>query len=157
MDPLVVSVVAIVVALLAAGFTGWQAITAHLARTSPGKATFVISKEHEGSTWRLHNTGGSVATDVEVTVTHLLVRDPEQRTSTFSTREPVHPGTSVPLPGTSNKSLSRDRWRPKTDNPDLYEHVPKGEPGGEYMVGEYATVTWYDYRGRQQKGRTRLR
>jgi hypothetical protein len=65
---LVVAIFAAVVSLLAAGFAGWQAVTAHLDRTRPRPAALVLPPAKQGEPRTIKNEGGSAAHSVHIVV-----------------------------------------------------------------------------------------
>lgn len=159
-DPaaLIVALVALGVSVLAAGFSGWQAVTAHLTRTTPGKATWMIEFPGQGKPWMLHNTGGSTATSVVVTVSYPA--KPE-RSVAAQAREcealgPVAAGQSAPLVDTEKRGDPRDVLVPVGDGTRNWKVVPQGTPGAIHMADQFARVDWRDYRGRQRTGRAPL-
>jgi hypothetical protein len=60
--------IAIVVAVAAAGFTGWQAWTMHLQRTQPPPASLVLPPAYPAEPRRIMNEGGSAAHSIQVFV-----------------------------------------------------------------------------------------
>lgn len=157
---LTVAVIALVVSVLAAGFAGWQAITAHLARTRQPPAKWSVSYPGERHAWLLHNTGGSIASDISVRVRYPIARSRGFPNSerTFRIGEPIGPGGSASVPGSSRydpRQLSIEH----PDMPGRYEDFPDGAPAdaGVYLVDEHAVVTWTDYRDVTRSARVRLR
>jgi hypothetical protein len=65
---LVISLIAVGISLIAAGFAGWQAITAHLDRTRPRPAALVMPRAKPGKVRTIHNEGGSAAHAVKLLI-----------------------------------------------------------------------------------------
>ena len=154
---LIVSIIALVVAVIAAGFTGWQAVTEHLARTRSPKArwAFEYPPSDRARTWRLHNTGGSIASSIVVRVRYPAREEREAVEQDFDISTPIRPGESAPIPGTDMIADPRLQLRHVGGS-----YIPV-EPGkyedAWYPQSDIAQVTWRDYRGRSHSEDVRLR
>lgn len=146
--------VAAVISLIAAIFTGWQAVTSHLARTSPGKARWVLKypKEHEPP-WILANVGGSVATDIRLTVRNPLAKRSEQ---TF-TAGVIWPTGAAALEGSEWAGDPRDALVADPSNPNRATIAKITDRHAYYPYAQDATIEWRDHRGRRQSERLPLR
>lgn len=158
-DPtaIVLSTIAIGISLLALGFSGWQAITAHLARTTPLRASFaLIHPQNHFDPVILHNTGGSAASEVEIVLRRPLARA-ELREVVVRVAGVVGAGQSVPINSTKERNpFVVGLFVPSPDTPGHYVPAPDGTPGAIRMLEEWAKVTWTDWRGKRRKGRIRL-
>lgn len=162
-DPLalIVAVIALAISIIAAGFTGWEAVTAHLSRTRPRPAAWVVSYRRSDEAWLLHNVGGSVASFVRIRIEFPISReggnlDPYRSASVDS---PVHPGQEALVQWNAKvvdpqelcvpSAKGGKSWRPLKEGEDLSD--------GRYLIAEKARVTWHDYRGRERFTDVRLR
>lgn len=156
---LIVSIIALVVAVIAAGFTGWQAVTEHLARTRSPKARWAFeypSGIGSGGLWKLHNTGGSIATAVKVRVTY-SGPSREDKSYDFKVDTPIRPGGSQPVPGTENRIDPRKQVH-KIEGKDEWKAVDAGTvKDAYYPTSRLAHVTWTDYRGHARSADVPLR
>lgn len=157
---LVVSIIALVVAVVAAGFTGWQAITAHLVRNRPTKARWMFEYPAAGQSyipqpWTLHNTGGSIASDITVRLIY-PARDGHVATHTdFKINAPIDHGQSRPVPGTETRGDPRLQIHQVGSS---YQPVAANTVAGAwYPIDVFARVSWRDYRGRERNAHVRLR
>lgn len=152
----VVAIIALVVSVAAAGFTGWQAFIAHLERTKPRPASFTLTeprRSYEGLV--VTNTGGSIATSIRVTIPFVY---PEGRKPLIGSSDgALAPGASAHLKGTEEKALPRGRWVPTPDKAGTLSPATAETGEGFFVVGKYASVEWRDYRGRKRAGRIGLR
>jgi hypothetical protein len=158
-DALIVAVIALVVSVAAALFTGWQAVTAHLTRTTPRRASFVLvepRRPHEA--WSLLNSGGSIATRVVVTFSYPLAKTVAGRVHVHQAAGPIAPGTSSPLKETEGRAFVRRPYRQMADGSGMYEPIPAGGEtrNAKYPLARHASVSWDDHKGRPRKGRMRL-
>lgn len=157
---LIVSIIALVVAVIAAGFAGWQAVTAHLARTRPTKAHWIFeyppaSQGYVPQPWRLHNTGGSMASDVIVRITYPARAGHEAINTDFTIGAPIRPDEAQPIPGTESRGDPRLQLR---QNGTSYQPVAANTVAGAwYPTHRLARVSWRDYRGRSRSADVRLR
>ncbi len=155
-DPtaIVLAVIALVVSVAALGFTGWQAVTAHLARTRPAPASFVYESSGPPSRTsvndRLHNIGGSAASSVVLTITS--ARPSVNKTSTVRIAGVIAPGQAVPTGG----KLALGLYVPSPDKPGHFIEAPKGSPDAVRVIEQWAKVEWTDSRGKHRKGRIAL-
>jgi hypothetical protein len=146
---LVLSIVALGVSVVAAVFTGWQAVTAHLQRTRPRGASFTLAKPARiGEDWRLTNTGGSTATDIRFTVVYL--RPPGKEPYSASVVGPVNPDQTVLVPGSHSRSLPTGLFVP-ADTPGHLRSAEVHERGNP-ALRRRARVQWRDFRGRGRTG-----
>lgn len=156
-----VAVIALVVSVLAAGFTGWEAVNAHLARTRLRLAAWAVSyRAHDGS-WLLHNIGGSVASHVKLRITMTLARErqsPEPYRAAVID-EPVNPGGEALVRWQNRMSDPRKLFLPPTDGSSSWHALKNDDDAtsARYMIDEQALVTWRDYRGRNRSGFVALR
>lgn len=153
-----VSWAALVVAIAAAGFTAWQAVTAHLQRTRPRPASWAmeIVKKGARTTWMLHNTGGSTATDVRLSVTarKSSVAAPSRRTVRGGV---CSPGEAIPFPpiGVADpRRLMIDIGAAPYESQTYADH---NETDAYFPVDEFAEVSWRDRKDKRRKARVRLR
>lgn len=147
-----VAIIALVVSCAAAGFTGWQAISEHIGRTTPRKASFTIAMpKYPHERWSLVNTGGSLATDVVVSVTYLV----KPQTRVFKAVGLVEPGGFTGLEGTQNQYLPNAWYVPNPEKPGTYTRVETEEKGAKRVIARDIAVTWRDYRGNPRKGTIR--
>lgn len=157
---LIVSIIALIVAVVAAGFTGWQAMTAHLARTRPTQARWTFEyppQTYVAQPWRLHNTGGSIAADVTIRLTYPEHDGREEFTTDFSVPAPIKPGESAPIPGSESRGDPRQQFY-KVPGTSTYQFAAANTvEGAVYPMAETARVSWRDYRGRTRTSRVRLR
>lgn len=159
---LIVSIIALGVAVIAAGFTGWQAVTEHLARTRSPKArwTFEYPPERQGyipQPWRLHNTGGSIAADVVVQVRYPERESYEAFITDFAITAPIKPGEWQPVPGTESRGNPREQMYREPES-GTYKAVAAGTVEGAYFpMASKARVSWRDYRGRSRSADVPLR
>lgn len=154
---LVVSIIALAVAVIAAGFTGWQAITAHLVRTRPSPAKWMIEFPSNGR-WNLHNVGGSIATDVTIRLGFLTTKVGKPWRQ-FEVGQAVAPGASVPVPDTDRVPDPRVKMYPNPDRPNTRLPVKDGDSraDAEYVTDHFVTIHWRDYQGRTKRGRVPVR
>lgn len=77
----VIAIIALAVSVVAMLFTGWQALTAYLERTRPRPARWTIEyPDHmPNGRWTLHNSGGSLATRVVVSLRRKKARGEQLR------------------------------------------------------------------------------
>lgn len=157
---LVVSIIALVVAVAAAAFTGWQAVTAHLVRNRPTKARWLFEYPAAGQgylpqPWKLHNTGGSIASDITVRLIYPARDGHEAAHTDFKISAPIDSGEARPVPGTETRSDPRLQLHQLGSS---YHPVAANTVAGAwYPLDEFAQVSWRDYRGREKKARVRLR
>lgn len=156
---LVISIVALIVAVVAAAFAGWQAVTAHLARTTSRPAAWTIARV--GTVWRLYNVGGSIASGVRVSASNLLSRELGSDASrTAIVLAPIPAGADAVL--TWQPRTLPDptvRFRPPDADDQGWSPLPAGHTaeGSRFMVSDKATVEWRDDRGKSRRARVRLR
>jgi len=156
-DPtaIVLSVVALIVSVAALGFTGWQAVTAHLARTRPAPASFVYESSgpvgRTSQNDRLHNIGGSAASNVVLTITSPQA-SASNRTSQVQISGVIGPGQAVQTGG----KLAVGLYVRTPGTPNHFEDAPKGAPDAIRLVEQWAKVEWTDSRGKARKGRVAL-
>ena len=158
---LIFSIIALIVAVLAAGFTGWQAVTAHLVRNRPTKARWMFEYPPTGSLsgpkpWMLHNTGGSIASDVSVRIVYPARPGYEEATHTdFTIDAPIDHGQARAVPGTEARGDPRLQLHQVGSS---YQVVAANAVAGAwYPIDRFARVSWRDYRGKEKKARVRLR
>jgi len=155
-----IAIIALVVSVLAAGFTGWEAITAHLSRTTQRPAAWVISFG-KGDSWVLHNVGGSVATSVTFRVDLSLSRElgnPEPyRVAVID--EPIAPGGSVVIRWEKRPADPRKQFVSNGDNTRLWRPLDFHDDASKarYMTDPDALATWRDYKGRERSAKVKLR
>ncbi len=158
-DPtaIILSMVAVGISVLALAFSAWQAVTAHLARTTPLRASFaLIHPQRTFDPVLVHNTGGSAASSVEIVIIRPLAK-PELRERVVPVPGVVGAGQSVPLLSTrENNPFMVGLWIPDPEKPGTYNSAPEGTPDGVRMVGKWARVKWTDWRGKRRKGRIPL-
>lgn len=99
-DP--VAILALIVAVLAAGFTGWQAVTAHLERSSRWRARLELvgaplSGGDKGVRWTVHNLGEGTAAHVELEAVVIGVESIPKFTFKGRLTEPLHGKGSAPV------------------------------------------------------------
>lgn len=156
---LIVAIGAGAVSIIAAGFTGWQAWTAHLERTRPRPAAWSFEYPTESdvylSPWKIHNTGGSAASDVSVEI-KMAVDVPEKaQRPVFRATAVIHPGTSAVLVGSEGRVDPRVDWvfNPKLDGTAQYtradaSNAPEAPP--LKLIEGRAIVRWRDWSGRER-------
>jgi hypothetical protein len=157
---LLLSGIALVIAILSAAFTGWEAITAHLARTQPRKAHWAIDyaelDQMAGvSSWYLVNTGGSLGTDVKLEVTFLKIDAMGEEVVWFPVVGVVQPNERAVLADTQKRVDPRMMILKREDN--RFAVVSAGTEGAWYSVEQWARVTWRGYRGRNRSAKIPLR
>lgn len=154
---LIVAVIAAAFSLAAAIFTGWQAVTAHLARTRLPPAIWIFLPADNGEARLLRNDGGSPAHDVRVFVWGhpLSKRGRREAAAHFKTKKDHAPkllgepvtgarikgtmaiGEAAPLEGVGPR---REMFAPKQAN----------RGSGVDILYTPALVLWTDYRGKKQ-------
>jgi hypothetical protein len=155
---------AVAVALLAAGFTFWQAVTEHLSRVRPLRADWVFTAEDSHRTplsngWFLENVGGTTATNVSLTVDHLMRLASGERVVSANAESPIAPGRTVRLAGTGNRPSPVRWWLPNDDRPGSYKTASLDEAGrpenseAVRLFGQWATVSWTDDSGKPRSKR----
>lgn len=158
-DPtaIILSIIALGISFVALGFSGWQAITAHLARTTPLRASFaLIHPKRFHDPVQLHNTGGSTASNVEIVLRNTLAK-PEFRQSSVRVDGVIGAGQSVPIDSTRDRNpFVVGLWVSDPEKSDRYKSAPEGTPGAIHGTDKWAKVTWTDWRGKRRKGRIRL-
>ncbi|MEV5041927.1 hypothetical protein [Microbacterium sp. LMI1x-1-1.1] len=156
------------VAILAAGFTAWQAATEHLARVRPLKASWVAEshvaldpmRQYENG-WYLTNIGGTTAVDVDFTVEMLSPRDPAESTKVFRAELPIPPGARVRLADTKIRPAFGSWWVP-TSEPGTFQKAEldrAGDPvesNAQRLFTKWGIVSWLDEKGKQKKSRVAL-
>lgn len=155
-----IAIMALIISVVAAVFTGWEAVTAHLARTRKQPAAWVISFT-EDDKWVLHNVGGSVATNIRI---RAALPDPRDRGGAMRYRdaridEPIPAGGEVVVRWETRPPDPRSRWVPREDDTTKWTPLPPGEdaPNARYLVDQKALVEWRDYRGQDQSAKVKLR
>ncbi|WP_181439785.1 hypothetical protein [Curtobacterium sp. MCBD17_028] len=153
MDAAALAIAALIVSILAALFTGWQAWTAHLERTRPRPASFTLL-EPQGRVfrWHLRNTGGSFASHIEMTIRLPQAKDKAMRTRTYKALGAAAPGEVAELDETHAMGFALGRYQ--RDGDGKWQRATGS--GGKLLVAKRAHVRWRDYKGRQRKGRVRL-
>lgn len=157
---LIIAVIALGVAVVAAVFSGWQAVTAHLARTSPGRARWKLEYPERApgqvtGPWVLHNIGGSAATDVTITVVRSLAR--EQLTDLrLHVDGVIHASSSTKMRETETKFDPRTVYLPKADESGKWISTPADTPGARHMVDQVAMIEWKNYKGKGKRDRLLL-
>jgi hypothetical protein len=160
-DPtaLVVAIIALAVSIVAAVFSGWQAVTAHLARTRPAPASWTVDYAENvlsQSIWKLHNTGGSTGTDVALRARNTLATNPEYQTLLLQAGEAIPAGSSRDLKGSENCPGATNVFVPSAGPEGHFDPAEAGTKGAVHIYDQRATVTWRDHRGKSQKKTVRL-
>lgn len=155
-----IAIIALIVSVLAAGFTGWEAVTAHLARTGQPPAAWAVSYNESGK-WVLHNVGGSVATSVTLGLDHPLARESGNEDSyrVANIDQPIAAGGSVIVPWRRRTVDPRKRFFPSEDAARRWRPLDAHDDASEarYATDSEALVTWRDYKGRERSGKVKLR
>jgi len=145
-DPVVLSIAALAVSVAAAGFTAWQAVTAHLERTRPKPAVLTLLKD--GVDWMIENGGGSTASRVTLTFTY----EYQERRG-----ETVTAGVHGDVPAGQRRKVddSSDRGGRFIVEGTMVREGSKGrrpKPGerGHRILAERVRVDWTDYRGKRR-------
>jgi hypothetical protein len=155
-----VAILALVVAVIAAGFTGWQAVTAHIARTRPTAARWTASYPAADSLgisqdWQLHNAGGSIAFNLTVSI-HYPEHDGRPASDTeFTIDGDMRAGQARAVPGSA--LLGDPRIPLQSKGGASGTPVPKCTAGSWFLMNRQAHVSWRDYRGRYRDAAVRLR
>lgn len=156
---LLLSGIALAIAILSAAFTGWEAITAHLARTQPRKAHWAIDYTEvdrmAANAWRILNAGGSLGTDVKLQVTHLRFGERDEKKGHFTAVGVVQPNGRAALVGSERHGDPRKMILRNDDG--KYEEVPAGTDGAQYLMGQGARITWRDHRGKNRVAKIPIR
>lgn len=159
---------AIAVALAAAGFAAWQAVTAHLARVRPLRADWVYefrgrpAHRPQESGWFLRNVGGSTATDVRLTVRLVRPTKTGLVERTWEAEGPIPAGGAIRMTGSAGHSAAGQWYVPKPGEPNLMEAAEldhAGKPIGEAarrLWQQWATVAWTDDRGKRRERQVAL-
>lgn len=164
---LIVSVIAVAIALASAAFTGWQAFEVRRARVDPLRASWTFASR-EGTGWRQHqrgwslkNTGGTSATDVMLRVVYTGHERPT-RERTFSAEGPIAPGAEVRLAETENQPETGRWFVPREDGTTHWDPAPVGPDGrpesaaARRVVEQWAEVSWTDVDGKSRRARVAL-
>ncbi|UGS26348.1 hypothetical protein K8F61_17235 [Microbacterium resistens] len=157
--PLALSIVALAVSALAAGFTGWQAYGEHAARSRARRASWVFETQRRSPAdtryhnWLLRNAGGGSATDVTLTVGTPLLGKTEQ---VYRAASHVPPGGAAllvrglgGLPSSlHNFDEERGGWALATDR--------ASRETGVRIFDQWGVVSWTDERGKSRTQRIPL-
>lgn len=137
MDPVVLSFVAIVVSVIALGFSGWQAVTAHLGRTRPMPAALKLDRD--GLSWVIENGGGSTASRISLTFKYAYS---ERRGQTVTV------GVFGDVPGGQRRRVddSDDKGNPFI----LGGEVERPDGRSERIFEKRVRADWTDFRGKQR-------
>lgn len=137
MDPVALSFVAIIVSVVAVGFSAWQAITGHLGRTRPKPAALTL--HHVGLEWMLENAGGSTASRISLTFKYVYS---ERRGQTVTV------GVFGDVPGGQRRRVDDSD---ADGGPFILEgEVERPDGRSERIFEKRVRVDWTDYRGRQR-------
>jgi hypothetical protein len=154
---LVVSLIALAVSVGALAFTGWQAVTAHLARTTPLPARFtLIHPQQFHEVVQVHNSGGSAASELRITIVRPRARA-DLRTHRVHVRGVIGAGSTVPaLERKDGNPFVVDLFVPHPDEPAKWIKATEPSPDAEHLVEKWAKVEWVDWRGKHKRGRIAL-
>ncbi|WP_156153113.1 hypothetical protein [Microbacterium oxydans] len=154
---LVVSSLAAFFALLAAAFTGWQAIILHLERTKPRPAAFAFLPAAQGQPRLIKNEGGSAAHSIQVFAWGVPLARKDRRAALRIVRNGVkrrYESPGEPITGAVvDGSLAAGEHAPLRGTGPRAEMV--GPPrqhgvGGLDLMYSPALVCWQDGENRQR-------
>lgn len=150
---LLVSIAALVISLGAAGFSGWQAVTAHLERTRPKPAA--LSLVRNDPYWEVENSGGSLATGIRLTFTYELAKRRGEK-AVATVRGDVPAGQRRRVSDLNERGahfIVAGRHARNADG--RMSRVGDGEPGVR-ILAERVRVDWVDYQGKHKSSMIRL-
>lgn len=137
MDPIILSIAAIIISVVALVFTEWQAITGHLGRTRPKSASLTLHRV--GLEGVLENAGGSTASWISLTLTYAYSGRRKQTAAV---------GVFGDVPG-------GQRRRVEDSDDDGNPHILEGEVGepdgrSGRIFEKRVRADWTDYRAKQR-------
>lgn len=115
-----------------------------------------IVKKGARTTWMLHNTGGSTATDVRLSVTarKSSVAAPSRRTVRGGMCSPGEAISFRPIGVADPRRLMMDIG----DAPHISQtYADRNEPDRYFPVDEFVEVSWRDRKDKRRKALVRLR
>jgi hypothetical protein len=107
-------------------------------------------------TWMLHNTGGSTATDVRLSVTARRSADTDPVRKTVRGRM-CNPGEAIPFPPIGVADPRRLMVDVGEAPYGMQIYADRHESDGYFPVDEFAEVSWRDRKDKRRTARVRLR